>query len=194
MRLDFNHRYKESDIIHEGTDKLTSLGEFFKDYSWKKGDYEKAPPGMAEFPTVSFRIVTNAQTIIIDRNFNLSRGNYYNCRISNKPGYTNVITGFPGFKGWLIKKAIKDPKFYELKQRFSRYKDNEEYDISYIIDGKKYLFTGGIGSWDNSGSFYKKCINVETGEMVLLWANVGINFDTPAPRWRVVKEEHKQNF
>ena len=192
--LDFNHKYTELDIIAEGTDKLTSLGEDFKKYSLGKRDYRKAPPGASEFPTVSFRIVTNAQTIIIDQNFNSARGNYYGCRIENKPGYTNEITEFPGVKGWLIKTVIKDPKFYELKKRFSRYKDNEEYDISYIIDGKKYLFTGGIGSWDNSGSFYKKCINTETDKMVLLWANVGTNFDTPAPKWKIVEEEHKENF
>ena len=192
--LDFNHKYTESDIIQEGIDRLTSLGEKFMDHSRRKQDYMKAPPGASEFPTVSFRVVTNAQTIIIDHNFNFSRGNYYQCRIANNPGYSNEITEFPGVKGWLIKRVISDPKFYELKKRFSRYKANEEYDISYIIDGKKYLFTGGIGSWDNSGSFYKKCINSETGKMVLLWAEVGTNFDTPAPKWKIVEEEHKENF
>ncbi len=192
--LDFNHKYKESDIIREGTDQLTSIGEKFKDYAWKKQDYKKAPPGAAEFPTVSFRIVTNAQVIIIYRDFNISIGNYYSCRIGNKLGFTNEITEFTGVKGWLIRMVIGDPKFHELKRRFSRYKANEDHDISYVIDGKKYLFTGGIGSWSNSGSFYKKCINTETNKTVLLWAEVGTNFDTPAANWRTVKEEHKENF
>jgi hypothetical protein len=192
--LDFNHKYTESDIIREGTDQLTSVGEGFKDYSWRKGDHVKAPQGASEFPTVSFRIVTNAQTIVIDNDFNLPRGNHYRCRILNKPGYTNEITEFSGLKGWLIRTVIENPKFHELKRRFSRYKANEDHDISYVIDGKKYLFTGGIGSWDNSGSFYKKCINSETDKMVLFWAEVGTNFDTSAPKWKIVKEEHKENF
>lgn len=204
MRIDLNHRYNESDIIRHAVKGnigylLTSIGTELKQIASDNRDWKQSAPGASKYQTVCYRINTNVQTIYIYQDFNDEIGSYFNCRITNKD-YSNEIKPYKvSNSNWLSRTLLPLTSFlpnilpsnsYFLKKKFDEYNINEKYDLSYIMDGKKYLFTAGMGSWDNSGSFYKKCINTETNETVFLYAEIGRNFDTPCPIWETKEEEH----
>jgi hypothetical protein len=184
IRIDLNHRYNESDIV--SSEKLTSLGMMLKQIAIDNRDWQKAAPGPSQYQSVGYRIKTNAQTIIINMDYNDTRKDYYNCYIINN-NFSNEIK-----TNWLMNKLL--PKSFFLKKKFNEYKVNESYDLSYVMDGKKYLFTGGLGSWVDSGSLYKKCINTETNKIVFLYADIGSNFDGPRARWETKEEEYLENL
>lgn len=185
MRIDLNHKYNESDIVV--SDKLTSLGLRLKEIAVENRDWQKAAPGPSKYQSVGYRIKTNAQTIIINMHYNDTRKDYYDCYIINN-NFSNEIK-----PNWLMDKLL--PKYHFLKKKFDEYNVNEKHDLSYVMDGKKYLFTAGLGSWADGGSLYKKCINTETNATVFLYASVGSNFDGGAgARWETKEEKHLENL
>ncbi len=177
-KLDFNYRYSESDIINNGT--LTSIGEMFRSYSIDTRDTRLDPPGCSEFQNMNYRISTNFQIIYLRQNYyrdiDKSIKWKYECSISQK----------------LNNNILKSHK--ELKRKFNDYGLYSKYNLSFIINDKKYILTNSSTMGFEHAITCKECINSETKKVIFRSGDICKDLDTSFPKWEKVKNEYLENL